>query len=69
MMNGGDVDGILVSLIKEHPIVATSKTKSLERRLEFLDVASTDSRVPINAVQNLQRRFAVDGAEINTGFR
>ena len=50
--DGCDVDGLLVSLIEEHPVVAAAETEAGERRLELFHVTGAVGQVAIQAVKN-----------------
>ena len=60
---------ILVSKIEEHAVVATTESKTSERRLELLYVSSAAGQVTIHALENLHGSFAVNGAQISSGLR
>src|ERR1700677_2825274 len=67
--NGGDVDRVLVPLIEEDPVVTAAEAEAGARRFEFFHIAGAVGEIAINAMENLHRGFAVDGAEVGTALR
>ena len=67
--DGRNLDRVLASEIEEHPIIGTPQSKAAEGRFELLDVARAAGHIPIYAVENLHRNFAVEGTEIGAGLR
>lgn len=66
--DGGDGDGVFVLLVEEDAVVAAAEAEAGLGRLEFLDVAVASAQVAIEAVENLNRRFAIDSMEIGAGL-
>jgi hypothetical protein len=67
--DGGDVERVVAGEVEEEPVIAAAEAEAGARRLEFLDVAIASDKVAVEAVEDLQRGFAVDGAEIAAGLR
>jgi len=63
MTHGANRDGVPVLLIEEDAVVAAAEAEAGACRFEFLHVAGAVGQVAIHAVENLQRGFAIDGAE------
>ena len=64
MADSGDRNGILVCVIEEHTIIAAAQPKAGGGWLELLHVSCTIGEEPIQAMKNLLRGFAVDGAQV-----
>ena len=67
--DAGDPNGVFAVWIEEEAVVAAAETEVGARRFEFLHVALAVEQVAIEAVENLQSRFAIDGANIGARFR
>src|ERR1039458_7867138 len=67
--DAGDLDGALVLVVEEHPVIATPEPETGQRGLELLHVANTVGQVAIHTVENLHGGLALDGAQIGAGFR
>jgi hypothetical protein len=50
-------------------MVATAEPEAGQRRLEPLHIAGAVDQLPADAIENLHGDFAIDGAQIGTGFR
>jgi hypothetical protein len=64
----GNLYGVLVPEIEEHPVVAAAEPEASQWRLELFHVAVAVGQVAVYTVKNLQGSFAVDGAQIGTGL-
>jgi hypothetical protein len=74
MLRGGfetprDFNSVCVSLLKEHTIIAATKTEGGAWRLKLFDVAGTGGQVAVYAIEDLRRRFAINCAQIIAGLR
>src|ERR1035441_4567485 len=66
--HGGNLDAVVALPIEEHAVIAAPQPESGQRRFELLHVPAAAGPVAVDAVQNLQRRLAFDGAQVGAGF-
>src|SRR5437660_1200667 len=52
MLDAGNLDGVLVLGIEEHPVVATAEPQAGQRRLELFHVAVAVGQVAVHTVEN-----------------
>src|SRR5205814_1822457 len=69
VLHAGNLDGVLLSEIEEHPIVATAETEAGQGCLELFHVAGAAGQVAIDTVENLHGGIPFDHPNICTGFR
>src|SRR5271154_2818376 len=60
--DGHDFNGVIAFQIEENPVVAATQTEAGKRRLQSFYVARAAREVAIEAVENLDGGFSVDGA-------
>src|SRR5271157_4639383 len=69
MPHAGDLDGVFVLVVEEHPVVGTAKPEACQRRPEPLRIPAAVCQVTTDTIQNLHGRLAVNGAQAGAGFR
>jgi hypothetical protein len=60
MENVLDLDAIVTTRSEEKPVVPAAQPEILSGRLQLLYIADSTGQIPVQAVENLHRRFTVD---------
>ena len=67
--DASDLDGVLVRVIEEHPVVAAAEPEASEWVLQLFHVTVATGQVMIDAVENLPGSLAINRPKIGAGFR